>query len=372
MRVDQVRMRMVRARLTRPFENRWQRFETWTKLVVQVDSDGLSGLGECTAMETPFYNYETVETAWHILERYLAPIVLAAPDTDPLTAASAWRHINGHEEAKAALECALWDLRARAAGLPLCQELGGRRVSVPVAATVGIEPSIDELLAAVGAARDAGFRRVRIKIRPGWDVVPVREVRAAFPELPLIADANAAYGSGDLDHVSTLDKFGPLAIEQPFGSTDLETTADLQRRLATSVCLDESVKGLADVERAHRMRACRVVNIKVGRVGGLAEAVRVHDFCLDNGIATFVGAKYEIGVGRLTNLALATLPNMTLPSDVGPSSRYYVDDGVDHGVTLARPGWVEPSAAPGIGACLTDGVTTIRETVLRARTAPCR
>jgi O-succinylbenzoate synthase len=347
---------MVTAKLSRPFENRWQRFETWTKVIVQAGAGPLSGYGECTAMETPYYNYETIETAWHILERYLAPLVLRGEGMGV---------VSGHEEAKGALECALRDLRARAAGVPLCSALGGSVREVRAAATVGIEPTIDALLEAVGRARDEGYGRVRVKIRPGWDHEPVRAVLAAFPELPLIADANAAYGPGDADHLAALDGLGLLAIEQPFGAGSLEASARLQARIDTAVCLDESVKSVDDARRAVALKACRIINIKVGRVGGLAEAVRVHDLCRESGVANFVGAKYELGIGRWTNLALATLPNMTLPSDVGPGSRYYVDDGADPTVAFHAPGLVMPRDRPGLGATPSGALATIRELIIK-------
>jgi O-succinylbenzoate synthase len=348
--VQRIVLRMVTAELARPFENRWQRFRTWTKVVVEVDAGGVSGFGECTAMETPYYNYETVETAWHILDRYLAPSVLRLVDATPAAAAEAWHDVNGHEEAKGALEVALWDLGARIAGRPLCVELGGAVRPVQVGATAGIESSIDALLDRVGELAAAGYRRVRVKIRPGWDLEPLRAVRSAFPDLALAADANAAYGEDDVDRLTALDDVALLAVEQPFPRHLLEATAELQRRLATAVCLDESVKSVFDARRAARLRACRLVNIKVGRVGGLGEAVRIHDFCRDEGLPTFVGAKWEQGIGRWTNLALATLPNMTLPSDTGPSSAYYVDDGVEPKVRFTEPGVVTPLDVPGTGA----------------------
>jgi O-succinylbenzoate synthase len=352
MRPDRIVLRMVKAKLSAPFENRWQRFEEWTKVLVQADAGSLSGFGECTAMETPYYNYETIETAWHLLERYLVPLALDGRD---------WSHINGHEEAKGALDCALADLRAREAGRPLCDQIGGQVRPVRAAATVGIMPSHSALADAVDSARVAGYGRVRIKIRPGWDLGPVRIIRAAFPEMPLIADANAAYGPGDLEHLRRLDGLGLLALEQPFGHSMIDLTAELAASMDTAICLDESIKSVADAERAIAARACRIVNIKIGRAGGLAEAVRIHDLCRDHGIVNFTGAKYELGLGRWTNLALATLPNMTLPSDVGPSRRYYVDDGASPTLEFARPGWVEPLSAPGIGAAPNGGVCTERE-----------
>lgn len=359
MRPDRVVLRMVRARLSVPFENRWQRFETWTKVLVRVDTDGASGFGECTAMETPFYNYETVETAWHVLERHLAPALLGGRSPD-----GAWPVVNGHEEAKAAIESAVWDLRARTAGRPLCELLGGTRRPVPAAATVGIEPTVDAVVAAVARAHGAGYRRVRMKIRPGWDLVPVTAVRTALPDVMLVPDANGAYGDDDLDHLRRIADLGCHAIEQPFPHHAVEISAALQRGLPVPICLDESVKSLREAQRAVRLGSGRIINLKAGRVGGLAEAVRIHDFCRDNGVTTFVGAKYELGVGRWTNLALATLPNMTLPSDVGPADRYYLDDGVDRAVRFDEPGVVRPLAGPGIGVTPTDGVETIREIAL--------
>lgn len=364
--VDRVVLRFVTATLTRPFENRWQRYTGWTKLVVQVDADGLSGFGECAAMETPFYNYETIETAWHITEKYLAPMLLAERTADPDLAQAAWIDVNGHEEAKGGLESALWDLRARRAGRPLCAELGGSVRPVPVGATAGIEPTLDELLANVGRIADAGFRRVRIKIRPGWDVEPLREVRSAFPQLPVVADANAAYAEEDLDALAELDKFELMALEQPFPRHLMDSSVALQGWLATPICLDEQVHSLREMRAAHRVGAGRMANIKVGRVGGLSEAVRIHDFCHAEGIGVFVGGKWDHGIGRWCALALATLPGMTLPSDVGPARLYYPDDGVQPRLDFTEPGWAVPVDAPGLGAALAPGADVTRVAELTA------
>ncbi|WP_079277840.1 o-succinylbenzoate synthase [Streptomyces sp. CB03234] len=361
MNVDRVALRLVTARLARPFENRWQRYHTWTKLIVEVDGDGGTGRAECTAMETPFYNYETIVTAWYVIEEYLGPMLLAADDCDPHSCMRLWREVNGHEEAKGALETALWDLQARLRGRPLCEELGGSVRPVPVGATAGIEPTIDELLENVANAVRTGYQRVRLKIQPGWDTDPVREVRAAFPELPVIADANAAYDESHVEHLTTLDELGLLALEQPFPRHLLPTTAELQHRLETAVCLDEQVHSLRETQDAVRLGACRMVNIKTGRVGGLGESVRVHDFCAGEGIPTFVGGKWDQGIGRWTNLALATLPNMTLASDVGPSDTYYDDDGAWPRLAFHEPGWVRPLPGPGTGAEPTGTLKVERE-----------
>ncbi|SDC96845.1 o-succinylbenzoate synthase [Actinokineospora iranica] len=369
MTIERITLRFVTTTLTHPFENRWQRYHTWTKLVVAVDGGDAVGLGECAAMETPFYNYETIETAWHITERYLAPMLLRAGADDPETAMATWAEVNGHEEAKGGLECALWDLRARRAGRPLCAELGGAVRPVPAGATVGIEPTIDELLANIARIRDAGYQRVRVKIRPGWDVEPLARIVAAFPGLPVVADANAAYPESSLDDLVALDGLGLMAIEQPFPRHLIETTAALQARIATPVCLDEQIHSLHETRQACRMKAGRMVNIKVGRVGGLAEARRVHDLCRAEGIDLFVGGKWDQGLGRWCAVALATLPGMTLPSDVGPSGHYYLDDGADPKVEFVRPGWVAPADRPGLGAEQAANVEVVRELEITAKEA---
>lgn len=357
--IDGIILRLVRATLTRPFENRWQRYHAWTKLVVEVISEGVSGFSECAAMETPFYNYETIETAWFITERYLAPILLKEQTTDPAAAQLAWADVNGHQEAKAGVEGALWDVRARQAGRPLCAELGGSVRPVPVGATAGIEATMDDLLAHIGSIQDAGFRRVRLKIRPGWDIEPLREIHAAFPTLPVIADANAAYEEEHLDLLSQVDEFELMALEQPFRRDLIDSSAALQARLITPICLDEQIHSVREMQQACRIKAGRMINVKVGRVGGLGEAVRIHDFCRDEGIGLFVGGKWDQGLGRWCALALATLPGVTLPSDVGPSRHYYVDDGVDHPLEWTEPGWVTPSDRPGLGVALSENVTIV-------------
>lgn len=360
MTIHSITLRLVRATLARPFENRWQRYHTWTKLTLEVMSGGISGFSECAAMETPFYNYETIETAWFITERYLAPLLLREGITDPVLAQRAWVDINGHEEAKAGLEGALWDLRARQAGRPLCIELGGSVRPVSVGATAGIEPTLDLLLEHIASIRDAGFRRVRVKIRPGWDAGPLREIHAAFPELPVIADANAAYGEEDLGRLSRFDEFELMAMEQPFARDLLDASAALQARLVTPICLDEQIHSVRELRRAHQYKAGRMINVKVGRVGGISEAVRIHDFCRDEGIDLFIGGKWEQGLGRWCALALATLPGVTLPSDVGPSRNYYVSDGADRPLEFTEPGWAIPTSRAGLGVVLSGSADIVQ------------
>ncbi|WP_416973972.1 o-succinylbenzoate synthase [Streptomyces sp. 4F14] len=368
MTIDRIRLRLVTARLAHPFENRWQRYHTWTKLQVEVDGGGegaqSTGRSECSAMETPFYNYETIETAWYVIERYLGPMLLAEGVSDPRACLRVWREVNGHEEAKAAVETALWDLQARLRGRPLCEEVGGSVRPVPAGATVGIEPTVEELVESVARSARAGYRRVRLKIRPGWDRLPIREVVRAFPGLPVIADANAAYDETHLEHLTSLEELGMHALEQPFPRHLLQTTAELQKRMNTPICLDEQVHSLREVRQAAEAGACRMVNIKVGRVGGIGEAVRIHDFCASAGIPAFVGAKWDQGVARWTNIAVATLPNMTEASDVGPSETYYLDDGAEPRVAFRTPGFVLPGTGPGTAVEPTGTLTVERQTEL--------
>lgn len=371
MSIDRIRLRLVTAQLAHPFENRWQRYHTWTKLQVEVDGEAggarATGRAECSAMETPFYNYETIDTAWYVIERFLAPMLLAAGRSDPRDCLRLWQDVNGHEEAKAAVETALWDLQARLRGRPLCEELGGTVRPVPAGTTVGIEPTVDALVDVVAKAVRVGYGRVRVKIKPGWDLDPVREVIAAFPGLQVIADANAAYDETHLEHLTRLDGLGMHALEQPFPRHLLRSTAELQKRLETPICLDEQVHSLREVQEAAELGACGMVNVKVGRVGGIGEALRVHDFCASAGIPAFVGAKWDQGIARWANIAVATLPNMTEASDVGPSDTYYVDDGVEPPVVFHTPGFVLPGTGPGTAAEPTGTLPVERQTEITGR-----
>lgn len=368
MPIDRIVLRFVKAKLTAPFENRWHRYEDWTKLVVQVDSDGLTGFSECAAMDSPFYNYETIDTAWYICERYIAPALLKGQEADPVAAEPAWADINGHEEAKAAVECALWDLRARRAGQPLCRELGGSIRPVSVGATAGIEPTLAEFLERIRDVQEKGFQRVRVKIKPGWDVEPLREIHAAFPGLPVIADANGAYGEQDVDRLAGFDEFGLMALEQPFPRELLECSAALQSRLVTPICLDEQVHSLRELQQACQAKAGRMVNLKIGRVGGLAQSIKVHDFCRGEGIDMFIGGKWDQGLARWCAVAMASLPGVTQPSDAGPSRAYYVNDVVDIPLEFSEPGWVLPEERPGLGVVLASDAEVLRSLELTPAT----
>jgi O-succinylbenzoate synthase len=318
-------------------------------LLIRVAQDGCDGWGECTAREDPYYSYETVETAVHILERFLIPAVLGLelPGAEALAARLA--AVRGHPMARAALECACWDLEARQRDLPLWRLLGGSRPVIESGVSIGIQKSPEALLERIERERAAGYRRIKIKIKPGWDVAVVERVRQRFPALPLMVDANSAYTLADADHLARLDAFGLLMIEQPLGHDDLLEHAQLQRRLRTSLCLDESIRHAGDAATALELGSCRIINIKLGRVGGFCEARRIEALCREHGVPVWCGGMLEAGIGRLHNVALSTLAGFSLPGDVSDSRRYYHQELIDPPVTVRPDGTIAAPEPPGLG-----------------------
>lgn len=296
-------------------------------LVRAETDDGGEGWAECVASAEPRYSSEFNDAAWLVLRDLLAPAALAVDDLAAAAVAPLLVQVKGHRMAKAALEAAVLDAELRAAGVPLSAHLGGVRATVVAGVSIGIAGSIGELLDVVAGHIDEGYRRVKLKIEPGWDLEPVAAVRERFGEdLFLQVDANAAYGAGDLEHLELLDGFDLLMVEQPFDEEDLLLHAELGRRLRTAVCLDESIVSARSAEIAIAMGACKIVNVKAGRVGGYLEARRVHDVCTAAGVPVWCGGMLETGIGRAANLALASLPGFTLPADVSATDRYYRQD----------------------------------------------
>jgi O-succinylbenzoate synthase len=349
MKIDRIILRFVRIPLRFEFQNRWQRIREWTKLIVELQSDGAFGYGECTAMETPYYSYETIDTSSWVINKWLADLLLNCEFEHPREVIEVFSLISGHHEAKATLECAAWDLYARAHAVPLYELIGGTRRPVRSGATVGVKKDIEAALKVVGAAVAAGYERIKLKIKPGWDKELLSAVRAAFPQVIILADANGAYSGQDIDKLVSLDQFGPLIIEQPFPAAAWIESAALQSRISAPVCLDESISCMEDVELMLHMKAARMVNLKVGRVGGISESIRIHDRCADAGVPVFIGSKIETGIGRWMNIAVCTLDNVLYPSDVGASERYFVEEIVRDPITLVGPGLVQPLAGPGAG-----------------------
>jgi O-succinylbenzoate synthase len=321
-------------------------------LIVRVEErGGEEGWGEVVAGEGPWYSYETYETAWLILDKYLAPALVRAGRVEsPSDAMRLFSRVRGHNMAKAGLEEALWDLEAKLRGLPLWRLIGGVRDRIESGVSIGIQGSLEELVKVVSRYLDEGYKRIKIKIEPGWDVEPVRALRREFPDTPLQVDANAAYTLRDLRVFLELDKYELLMIEQPLHYDDLIDHAELARHLRTPICLDESIRGLRDAVAAFKLGSAHVINIKPGRVGGISESLRIHDFWGRLlGRPLWIGGMLETGVGRGHLVALATLPAVSYPNDISASSRYYDEDIVEPPWELERDGTIAAPSSPGIG-----------------------
>jgi len=349
MRIDRVEVRRVTLPLRHPFETSVGRTATKRFLLVSVSADGVTGHAECVADTDPFYLPETNDTALHVLRDFLVPMAFPLEIGHPREVLPALARVRGHEMAKAALEMAVFETWARREGVPLWRVLGGRGGEIQAGVSIGLQEDEAALLDRVEAEVAAGYRRVKVKIKPGRDVGLVAAVRARFPRLPLMVDANSAYTLADADRLAGLDRFSLTMIEQPLGWDDIVDHAALQRRLATPLCLDESIRSGEDARRALDLGACRVVNVKVGRVGGFSGALAVHDACVARGAPVWCGGMLESGIGRLANVHLQTLPGFTLPGDTSASARYFEEDLVDPPVVVSPAGTIAVPEAPGIG-----------------------
>ncbi len=350
MKVDRIVLRQIRMPLVHFFETSFGRTTERDIILVEAQSEGLSGWGEVTASEHPFYNEEWTESAWIIVRDYVAPRVRGRELAGPEDVAPLSEHIRGHLMARGGLEAAVWDLAARLEAVPLWKKIGGgARREIPCGVSIGIQESVPQLLATIERELAAGYQRIKIKIKPGWDVDVARQVRERFPAIKLMADANSAYTLGDLDHLRKLDDFYLMMIEQPLSHDDIIDHAELQAKLATPICLDECIRSAHHVEQAARLRACGIINIKLGRVGGFAEARRVHDAAQAAGMPVWCGGMLESGVGRAHNIALSTLPNFVLPGDVSASGRYWAHDIIHPAVETTPQGTIVIRDDPGFG-----------------------
>ncbi len=349
MRIDAVELREVALPLRFPFETSFGRSASHVCLLVRIQSEGAEGWGEVPADSAPLYNEEDVGTAWHVLEHFIIPAILGRAIEDPRAYPPLVARIRRHHMAKAGVEAALWDLYAQHWAQPLHALLGGTQDRIPVGVSLGIEPAIDILLDHISDFLAQGYRRIKVKIKPGWDVAVVERIRAVFGNIPLQVDANSAYTLGDVDVFRALDAFGLLLIEQPLEEDDLIDHAALQAQLRTPLCLDESIVSPSVARKALDIAACRVINIKAARVGGLSAAVAIHDLCRARGVPVWCGGLLETGIGRAANLALASLPNFTLPGDLSASDRYYEQDLIDPPVRLESDGMIAVPATPGLG-----------------------
>lgn len=373
--VTQVDLALVRLPLVHEFETSSHRKSHLDHIVVRaVACDGerdLVGWGETASPSDPFFCGETTQTCWEILTRHLAPMLLDRPWTTPRDAARICSRVKENQFARAGLDMACWDLSAQSQVVPLVDLLGpGTAQQVAAGVSLGIESSIDALLRQVAMHTDQGYRRVKLKIGPGWDIEPVRAVRGAFGSLTLQVDGNAAYTAADMDRLVELDRFGLLMVEQPFAADDFLLHAELARRMETPVCLDESIRSLPALQVALALRACSIVNVKVSRLGGIGPAKDVHDACFDAGIPVWCGGMHEFGIGRAANLAVASLPGFTLPSDVSGSDKYYRSDIVTPPIR-AVDGLVDvPRTRPGLGVVVDEAVLAAHTVRTRRLGAP--
>ena len=349
MRVRKLTLREIHLRLLSPFETSFGTSDLRRILLVEANMDGIAGWGESTAGENPFYSYETVETAWHILRDYLWPLVRGKEITATSEVWDSFAAVRGHNMAKAALETALWDAEAKQKNLPLAKLLGGTRAEIPCGVSIGIQPTMDGLIAKVEEALAAGYQRIKIKIKPGLDIEPVRALRERFPRVRLMADANSAYRLEDAPLLKRLDAFHLMMIEQPLGWDDIFSHAQLQRQLETPICLDECIHDVEHARAAIELRACRIINIKLGRVGGHTAARRVHNLCQAKSIPVWCGGMLESGIGRAHNIAMSSLANFSLPGDVSASRRYWAEDIIEPEVEVSSQGTIRVRSAPGIG-----------------------
>ena len=348
--ITSIELREIRLPLIHFFETSFGRTtERRIILVRVVDRDGAEGWGECTAGEGPFYSDEWTETAWATLKDFLAPMVVNENSENAGAADDLMKRVRGHRMAKAAIETACRDLEAKRAGVPLWKYLGGVQTEIPCGVSIGIQDSPEQLIEKIEKELSAGYQRIKIKIKPGWDIDIVRRVRERFPEIQLMGDANSAYSLRDLPLFKALDEFKLMMLEQPLAYDDMFDHAELQKQIATSICLDESVKTPADAQHAIALGACRIINVKLGRVGGHAQAKEVEQLARENKIPIWCGGMLESGIGRAHNIAMATLAGFTLPGDVSASSRYWEEDIIEPPVTVSVRGTIAASEKAGIG-----------------------
>ena len=336
-------------KLVAPFETSMDRTVARRIVLVQADVDGIIGCAECVASETPYYSPETADTAWLILRDFLWPMIKGK---DFGSAGEVWEllaRVRGHNMAKAGLEAAIWDAEAKQKGVPLSKLVGGVREEIACGVSIGIKESLDELVAAVKKELADGYQRIKIKIKPGYDLEPVRRLRQEFPRIKLMVDANSAYTLDDWPLLKQLEGFYLMMIEQPLGWDDLYSHVELQKRLETPICLDECIHTEEQARAAIELGACKIINIKLGRVGGHTVARRIHDLCEKHAIPVWCGGMLESGIGRAHNIALSTLPNFTLPGDVAASKRYWEEDIILPEVTVSPQGTIRVPTGPGIG-----------------------
>ncbi|MBI2817902.1 MAG: o-succinylbenzoate synthase [Acidobacteria bacterium] len=370
MKLDFITLREIRMPMLFRFETSFGQTTDRRIILVEVSGEGAAGWGEVTAGEGPFYNEEDTDTAWHVLSTFVIPKVLDEPIQSAASASGLWEPVRGHRMATGGLEAALWDWEARLAGRSLSSLIGGTVREIPCGVSIGIQSTVEQLLERIASELAAGYQRIKIKIKPGWDVEVLDRVREKFPRVPLMVDANSAYTLADRGHLKLLDRFYLMMIEQPLAHDDLLDHAKLQQYIDTPICLDESIRTLRHAEQAAEIGACRIINIKLGRVGGFSNARHIHDCCRDAKIPNWCGGMLESGIGRAHNVALSTLPNFVLPGDVAASKRYWKRDVITPEVEVTPRGSIEVPDRPGMG--YEPDTAHIERLTIRKETFTCR
>lgn len=349
MKITDITIRHLKMTMKSPFTTSFGTFKDKEFLLLEAkNEDGTVGWGESVAFNAPWYNEETLKTNWHMLEDFLIPLILNKEIKHPDEVNQMFAQIRKNNMAKSTIEGAIWDIYAQQTNQSLAQALGGTKDKIEVGISIGIQNSIDELLRVVDGFLKEGYKRIKVKIKPGWDVDVIRSLREHFPNVPIMADANSAYRLKDIDLLKQLDEFDLMMIEQPLASDDIIDHAQLQKELKTPICLDESIHSLEDARKAIELGSTKIINIKIGRVGGLTEAKKIHDYCEEKGVPVWCGGMLESGIGRSHNIALTTLSNFILPGDTAGSNRYWEKDIIRPEV-VATDGYIDVPQTPGIG-----------------------
>ncbi len=331
------------------FETSFGRTEKRRILLIKVFYNGAVGYGECTTVEMPFFSHETIDTAWIIIKEVLAPITIGKEWTAPSEVGQWFKQIRGHQMARSAVENACWDMTARISNVALYELLGGTLKEIPCGVSIGIQNTPEQLLEKIRTEVEAGYRRIKIKIKPGWDYNIIRLVRKTFPDITLSVDANSAYTLADINLLKSLDEFNLLMIEQPLSHDDIIDHSYLQKQISTDICLDEPITSLDITRKAIEMRSGRIINIKLGRVGGFSEAIKIHNYCYEHDIPVWCGGMLEAGIGRSHNIAMSTLSGFSLPGDVSASKRYFKEDIIEPEVTVSEDGFIKIPQVAGTG-----------------------
>jgi o-succinylbenzoate synthase len=369
MKIEAFTIREIQMPLVHFFETSFGRTTGRRILLVTAHCEGINGWAECVAGENPFYSPEWIETAWPTMIEYFAPALVGRSLAQARESVVHMNPVRGHRMAKAAVENALWDAEATQKQQPLWKLLGGTRREIACGVSIGIQDSIEQLLDKIAIEVAAGYRRIKVKVKPGWDVSVLERIRSRWPDILLSCDANSAYRLDQVEHLRKFDQFNLLMIEQPLWNDDIYFHARLQKQLNAKICLDESIRNARDAEAAVDLGACGIVNVKVGRVGGFTEAKSIHDVCQSRGIPVWCGGMLESGVGRMHNVALSTLPNFRLPGDVSASKRYWKEDIIDPEVEVSPEGMITVRDEPGTGYNVREDLIeklTVRKRTIRA------